>query len=895
MQQFLMLRRDDLLHLGIQWSDFQLKYENTPQGNRPLLVANSNAARVTLTFPPQVIEEQVWKPGVWSPSASTSIPKKRSGTSRVQFAVPSETPMELSVEGVLKVLNDPKVHMVSSSEEDSTAIELPWKLIVSAIASSRNGIVLSNHPVLPATSTKGVTELWYARLMANDGDNEDAALSLFPLRYIPRDEIDELYPSAFTPLAESARKNIVERSTFKLPYAKRLELSSLGGSLTASGKWSDFEWDHQVVLGRDQKVRTLVTGVLCPFGHKARVELFVERDFLNMENSYGTETGLISHIPDAAGANTISRKRLLVTEPIIKAVKDARLAREFPFDEIEILTHSFDIDVTPMGDYFTPHVNGKPLQFPIRLAGTNGDVFINVPLIFVMGDLSTQFNSAKNEWKDKGYSTIDLPGVPIDMIRDNSRAEGVNDIYEVHKLSLDVNLLNDGSLCPKLEQFTVELPALRELQPHKLSVPVPLKFTDKFKELGASEDMALELINNIDINFTDRPDCSGGLMAPKFSANKISRTRGPVPHYDNVMPLSEIYKGATLLGLPLEFLIDESTQLKSPKIIQVPGNPLGAKMEWPEINLKSYGPFKATSLTKATLQVDRLEIMCKMENFEFELPLKLVKLKFGSLKFTQKPNYAPNLEIDGLGIEFCGELKLLKKLLDDAMPLLGGNKPSINATTSGITASYTLGLPKIDAGMFILRNVAIHCGINVPFSPYPVTMSLGFGRRDNPFNLSVMMFGGGGYIDVQFGGKGLTRLEACMEFGAMVAVNFLVASAEVHALGGVRFLTSGETIELDAFIRIGGSVEILGLVSVSVELTVKLGYNESRNSLYGRATLVIEVDLTLFSESITIDSGNWELIGSDIRSRRNSVPLSPEDIDLKLMNLMKYYEAFEQI
>lgn len=84
-------------------------------------------------------------------------------------------------------------------------------------------------------------------------------------------------------------------------------------------------------------------------------------------------------------------------------------------------------------------------------------------------------------------------------------------------------------------------------------------------------------------------------------------------------------------------------------------------------------------------------------------------------------------------------------------------------------------------------------------------------------------------------------------------------------------------------------------MSVSIELTVKLNYDEKRNSLYGSAKLVIEVDLTLFSESVTIDSGKWELIGSDKRNRRRMLPLSTEEIDNRLKDFMNYYKAFEPV
>ena len=110
---------------------------------------------------------------------------------------------------------------------------------------------------------------------------------------------------------------------------------------------------------------------------------------------------------------------------------------------------------------------------------------------------------------------------------------------------------------------------------------------------------------------------------------------------------------------------------------------------------------------------------------------------------------------------------------------------------------------------------------------------------------------------------GLKRFELSLEFGASTSIDFVIATAEVHALGGVRAIVADDAVAIVGFLRFGGSVELLGLVSVSIELLIELRYEQIGNRLFGRATLVIEVDLTLYSDSIELDSGEWELIGSD--------------------------------
>jgi hypothetical protein len=122
-------------------------------------------------------------------------------------------------------------------------------------------------------------------------------------------------------------------------------------------------------------------------------------------------------------------------------------------------------------------------------------------------------------------------------------------------------------------------------------------------------------------------------------------------------------------------------------------------------------------------------------------------------------------------------------------------------------------------------------------------------------------------------------------------VDFFVARGEVHALGGVRFVAAGGSIAIDGYLRIGGSVEVLGLVSVSIELMVTLSYR-SDNKLVGRATIVVEIDLTLYSDKVEIDSGEWVLAGSIQRGLTRSATPLDEDNQAALQAWKEYREAF---
>ena len=151
MVQFLLVRRDDLVHIGLQFANFRLDQPAVTGGTRPRLVALDNAS-IAVTFPPQALSEDDF---VWHDLSRRTF-SIAAGSSRVTFTVPAGTVLELTAKGVLTALQSPNVAVVPSAfgtANPPTAIEIPWKLLVTPVprdvgapGSSRVPI-LSKHPV----------------------------------------------------------------------------------------------------------------------------------------------------------------------------------------------------------------------------------------------------------------------------------------------------------------------------------------------------------------------------------------------------------------------------------------------------------------------------------------------------------------------------------------------------------------------------------------------------------------------------------------------------------------------------------------------------------------------------------------------------------------------------
>ncbi|MCA1690032.1 MAG: hypothetical protein LC720_06240, partial [Actinobacteria bacterium] len=83
-------------------------------------------------------------------------------------------------------------------------------------------------------------------------------------------------------------------------------------------------------------------------------------------------------------------------------------------------------------------------------------------------------------------------------------------------------------------------------------------------------------------------------------------------------------------------------------------------------------------------------------------------------------------------------------------------------------------------------------------------------------------------------------------------VNLGVASANVHALAGFYFGIDATGATFGAFLRIGGSVDLLGIVSISIELYLGLQYTTDHGTIAGTASLTVSVHVLLTDVSVSL-------------------------------------------
>ncbi len=160
-------------------------------------------------------------------------------------------------------------------------------------------------------------------------------------------------------LGPADRIRIVQQSASPTLFAEVLRLSALGGWLRVRGP----SWNHDLAMGRDQKVRTEQRGVLYPFGHAVTLVTTSERRFA-MSNT-GVRAGYL-----------MQTAVLYIREPS-RTYDD----RAMPFKEMRITQTVVPIDVPASGaEPFVPEVSTRAFGFPITATDQVNRVHQTVPL-----------------------------------------------------------------------------------------------------------------------------------------------------------------------------------------------------------------------------------------------------------------------------------------------------------------------------------------------------------------------------------------------------------------------------------------------------------------------------------------------------------------------------------
>jgi hypothetical protein len=249
---------------------------------------------------------------------------------------------------------------------------------------------------------------------------------------------------------------------------------------------------------------------------------------------------------------------------------------------------------------------------------------------------------------------------------------------------------------------------------------------------------------------------------------------------------------------------------------------------------------------------------------------ELVELTFSSVSFVAEPGKKVDVSIDLKGFEFLGILAFVNRL-QEYLPLDGFTDPPnlklVQSPGPGVELGFSMGIPTIGIGIMTMQNVSLSASVYLPFGDHPLNFRFAFCEREQPFTLTVSLFGGGGFFALETGIDKVVMVEAALEFGASVALNLGVAQGQASIMAGFYFQKAGAGFTLTGYFRASGSLSVIGIITVSLVFYLGLSYAskgapEHGGALWGQAKLTVKIEILFFSTSVSV-SMEREFAGSD--------------------------------
>lgn len=675
-------------------------------------------------------------------------------------------------------------------------------------------------------------------------------------------------------------------------------------------------WRHIATMARDHYVRVVYAGYLFPIMHRASLVKVTERKFFLRTDQQ--VPGFVAY--DFQRMFIIVRERTKSYGP-----------RDFPFRSIDVVTEvtpnldkpeNSEVLAGLNQEAFWPRIlaGNQIVDFPFHLVGRDWEgraVDFTSPLIFVSKAVDEKDSDIQAVVS--GYKALPLTnprrmrplnGQPVAFAPHKSSGDTT---HEAASITLGAEFVDDATpqFRPNMARAGVDIPAVKQLLGKPAVSDIEFEPTyvnhNGAQVIGNAAQVFAKLVTETPLKFD--ADKSGGLTAPNIGISGLSRSLGPVGGPVNDMvngsfdPL-KIFGNVKLLGgiklsdivRVLPFADASSTNGKLPQFLTVrDGDILRTKYLWQidAAELKVTDLFQplggSTFLLEAVVEkkIDTntppvFRTTGELTNFKVVLippmstpdspnPLHLVELTFNSVKFVAEGGKKVDTSVDLGGMAFVGILEFVQQL-QRFIPSDGFVDPPylelVPPPEPGVNVGFTLGIPTIGIGIMTLQNISLAAGFYLPFTDAkPMNFRFAFCERQQPFTLTVSLFGGGGFFAIDIGLNGVTSIEAALEFGASIALNLGVASGSATIMAGFYFKMTQDGFELTGYFRACGSLSVLGIITVSIEFYLGLTYASKGivphgGHLWGQCKVTVKISILFFSVSVGITLER-EFAGSD--------------------------------
>ena len=915
LEPFTAVRPSDLLVLHVRFENCDLALPAAGQPARVVPRGSPDSPPlVVVDFPPQAIEEAAFGTATAAPLAGGVI-GRYSGISRLVFVLPPDSePFEYRLEAILERCRGRDMRLFTGATVDRhpfevdanvTALEIPSGLVVSPTAGAAWEYAL--RPVAGPASGDGdaPVELWHAGLG-----------SVRHVRAIGNRPLPQLGAGTTTLSNDDRRNLALHSQAGHAPVeVSRLLLSSLGAWFDARGAWDDVQdntlksWRHRMTMGRDHFVQTVTAGFLFPFGHRAVAVATSQRQI--EPDSNGTLVALVrkelrifvrqperEHVLPGAPPPEHRELPFAGTRLATSATPVLLTEGEQGFE---------DIAGKKLAAFWPKRASDRSL-FRFHVVGTDrqgNEVEMRVPLAFI-DESFARTDADVREWmtSDDGFAStgrgrVALGGQRLAFAEPSpvSADRRADSTFETEAVELGARLTSfvpdpppPGGICPfrpVVSSARALVPAVREATGG--DGRVAFRYDQTYAGGGNHPlDAFASLVEQVPLRFGSEQ--AGGLAKPDFSVARLSRTLGalgpaPPPAIPGGPP--DLAKEGTFDpqvffgggGPKLLGIFDLVALLPTPTFQDV-GQVFGSGPKIPRLATNREGGVARTQLqwdtpliepfSGATLSLDVTREVPEtgaptvvstgtLTGFSVGVPADdpLLELPITSLTFTSETGRKPDVEAQIGELRFRGRLEFVNTLADVLDKAGFVDPPTVEVTPEGVEVSYTLGVPSVTVGAFSLQNLAFSAGFALPLLDSRAPgLRLAFAERHNPCILTYGPFGGGAFVAVILNLGGMEALEGSLEFGGATALDLGVASGGVAVMAGIYYSmekADGTTkFQLAGFVRCVGALEVLGLISITVQFYLELRYADSPTRLSGTASLTVEVEVLFFSESVTM-------------------------------------------
>ncbi|MFB7509285.1 hypothetical protein ACFC0P_38815, partial [Streptomyces broussonetiae] len=673
-------------------------------------------------------------------------------------------------------------------------------------------------------------------------------------------------------------------------------------------------YDHITGLGRDQYIRIVRRGRLNT-GHEAShveefrrvfvadpdggIIAFLQRQdrviVKQPEVAYGAGIGY----PHDGREMPFSALRITdrVTPPIKPPVP---APQEFPDAPLKDLT-AFWVQLQD---------SGKDHLF--TLIGTDREVegsrkvSFKMPLIFVPDGLGDPEGNVSDRYAEPEPDqlhprmTPELHGQTMAMAQPPDGAPG-STTHAVESLTFGRGTVG----LPFVSDALVRVHAVEQLLPN--AGPLAVRFNDTYLEktmAGHPAGAYLELA--ADLPLAMGAEQAGGLANPQTFLKTITSQAGVVPEVFGpngnglvASDVAKLFQGAKLLGFinlsallgdVVEDDLNQFRDLSDEQITRILGDPKAA-LAAPVLRVRDLAGGQGKELryvwktqltkdpkgllvavpasTRPTLTLDARTVRSpgavdsstvEGSLTDFGLAFGAIEVDFAEVRFKTGPGRKPDVTASGLVVKFRNELQFINTLRDALPADVFGAGAFVDVQPTYVSAGYTLAVPTIALGVFTLSNLTLGATLTIPLDgSSPVSFRFSVSEQQHPFNVSVSLFGGGGYFSMLVDlDQGVKELEGSIEFGGCAAVDVGVAAGGVSLMAGVSFVieeVGGQrSVTVSGYVRFNGFLSVLGIVTVSIEFYLELTYASvgGQSSIKGSGKLTVSVRLVLFSTSVSI-------------------------------------------